>query len=138
MWITKTSINQPVFATMVMLGLLVLGVFSYNLLPIDQLPDVANPVVVVNLNYPGASPEAIENDLIKPIENVVNTINGVKRIYGTAREGTGWLSIEFRLDANINTATQEVRDGIAQIRPHFREKPKIRWSLAPTPITSSR
>jgi len=124
MWITRTSINQPVFATMVMLGLLVLGVFSYNLLPIDQLPDVANPIVVIQLSYPGASPEAIENDLIKPIENVVNTINGVKRIYGTAREGTGWLSIEFRLDADLGTATQEVRDKIAQIRPGFPREAK--------------
>ena len=91
MWITKTSINQPVFATMVMAALLVLGIFSYIRLPVEQMPDVANPVVFIQLTYPGSSPEQIENDLIKPIENVVNTVNGLKRMYATARENVGFI-----------------------------------------------
>jgi HAE1 family hydrophobic/amphiphilic exporter-1 len=124
MWITKTSINQPVFATMVMLALLVLGVFSYNRLPVEQMPDVANPMVFVALTYPGASPEAIENDLIRPIENVVNTVSGIKRIYGTAREGVGFLSIEFRLDVDVAATAQEVRDKIADIQPSFPREAK--------------
>ncbi|MDP3858992.1 MAG: efflux RND transporter permease subunit [Stagnimonas sp.] len=119
MWITKTSINQPVFATMVMVALLVLGVFAYNRLPVEQMPDVTIPVVFIQLEYPGAAPEAIENDLIKPIENVVNTVSGVKRIYGTAREGTGWLSIEFGLEVDVTAAAQEVRDKVADLQPSF-------------------
>ncbi|TAJ50757.1 MAG: efflux RND transporter permease subunit [Nevskiaceae bacterium] len=119
MWITKTSINQPVFATMVMVALLVLGVFAYNRLPVEQMPDVTVPVVFIQLEYPGAAPEAIENDLIKPIENVVNTVSGVKRIYGTAREGTGWLSIEFGLEVDVTAAAQEVRDKVADLQPSF-------------------
>lgn len=124
MWITKTSINQPVFATMVMFALVVLGVFAYNRLPVEQMPDVTVPVVFVQLEYPGAAPEAIENDLIKPIENVVNTVNGVKRIYGTAREGVGWLSVEFRLDVDVAVATQEVRDKVADLVPSFPREAK--------------
>ena len=124
MWITKTSINQPVFATMVMFALVVLGVFAYNRLPVEQMPDVTVPVVFVQLQYPGAAPEAIENDLIKPIENVVNTVSGVKRIYGTAREGVGWLSVEFRLDVDVDVATQEVRDKVADLVPGFPREAK--------------
>ncbi len=81
MWITRISIGQPVFATMVMLALVVLGVFSYHRLPVEQMPDVDSPLVSVMLRYPGASPEAIENDLLKPIENAINTVDGIQRIY---------------------------------------------------------
>jgi multidrug efflux pump subunit AcrB len=119
MWITRTSINQPVFTTMVMLALLVLGVFSYVLLPVEQMPDVSNPYVFIEVKYPGAPPEAIESDVIKPIENVVNTVDGVKRIYSTMREGLGLVQIEFRLDTDIGIATQEVRDKVALVRPTF-------------------
>ena len=119
MWITKISINQPVFATMVMVALLVLGVVSYQRLPVEQMPDVSNPTISLQVDYPGASPEALENDVIKPIENQVNSVDGVKRVYATMREGTAFMQIEFRLETNVDVATQEVRDKIAQIRPTF-------------------
>ncbi len=124
MWITRTSINQPVFTTMVMLGLLVLGVFSYFRLPVEQMPDVSNPVVSIEIEYPGASPEAIESDVVKPIENVVNTVDGVKRIYSTMREGTAWMQIEFNLNTDVDAAVQEVRDKVAQVRPQFPREVK--------------
>ena len=119
MWITKTSINQPVFATMVMVALLVLGVFSYQRLPVEQMPDVANPTISLEVDYPGASPEALENDVVKPIENQINSVDGIKRIYSTMREGTAFMQIEFRLETNVDVATQEVRDKVAEIRPTF-------------------
>ena len=78
MWITKTSINQPVFATMMMVALCVLGLFSYNRLRVERMPDITVPFVFIQIQYPGASPEAVENDLNKPVEEVVNTVNGVK------------------------------------------------------------
>jgi hydrophobic/amphiphilic exporter-1 (mainly G- bacteria), HAE1 family len=124
MWITKTSINQPVFATMVMVGLVVLGIFAYARLPVENMPDVNYPAVFVNLTYPGASPEQVENDLIKPIENVINTVNGVKRIYCTAREGVGSINVEFRLSTDMAAAVQDVRDKVAQIKPSFPREAK--------------
>jgi len=117
MWITRTSIKQPVFATMVMFALVVLGVFSYRLLPVEQMPEVNPPQVFITIEYPGASPEAMESDVIKPIEEVVNSVNGVKYIYSTAREGLAMVDIEFRLDVDVIAQSQEVRDKIAQIRP---------------------
>src|SRR5271165_3162072 len=113
MWITKTSINQPVFATMVMVGLMVLGIFSYTRLPVENMPNVDYPAVFINLQYPGATPEQVENDLIKPIENVVNTVNGVRRIYSTAREGIGFIQAEFRMTADLSAALQDIRDKVA-------------------------
>nr|WP_298727081.1 efflux RND transporter permease subunit [uncultured Steroidobacter sp.] len=116
MWITRTSVNQPVFATMVMLALVVLGLYSYRLLPVEQMPEINVPQAYITVAYPGASPEAIENDVIKPLENVINSVEGVKNIYGTAREGNAFLMIDFRMEVDSVAATQEVRDKVAQIR----------------------
>jgi hydrophobic/amphiphilic exporter-1 (mainly G- bacteria), HAE1 family len=124
MWITKTSINQPVFATMVMVGLMVMGIFCYNRLGVENMPDVNYPAAFINLTYPGATPEQVENDLIKPIENVVNTVNGVKRIYSTAREGVGNISAEFRMNTDMAAAVQDIRDKVAQIKPTFPREAK--------------
>ena len=68
MWITRVSINNPVFATMVMVGITVLGLFSYNRLRVEQMPDVNLPFVLVMTAYPGAAPEAVETDVTKPLE----------------------------------------------------------------------
>jgi hydrophobic/amphiphilic exporter-1 (mainly G- bacteria), HAE1 family len=116
MWITRTSINQPVFATVVMLALVVLGAVSYRLLPVEQMPEINAPRVFITVPYPGASPDAIESDVIKPIENVVNSVDGVKNLLATAREGVAEMEIEFRLDVDITVAAQEVRDKVARIR----------------------
>src|SRR5688572_1079572 len=128
MWITRTSINQPVFATMIMLALVVLGLFSYRLLPVEEMPEISMPQAYLTVEYPGASPEAIEDDVIKPIENVVNSIDGVRNIYATAREGSAIFQIDFRLETDVIAATQEIRDRVAQIRstlPREVREPKI-------------
>lgn len=119
MWITRLSISQPVFATMMMLALVVLGLFSYQGLRVEQMPEVDEPRVFINVQYPGASPEAIENDVIKRIENVVNGVDGVRNISATAREGLAQMQVEFRLGADMASSAQEVRDRIGQIRAAF-------------------
>ena len=119
MWITKTSIDNPVFATMVMVAITVLGIFSYQRLSIEQMPDTALPYVFVQTQYPGASPEVVENDVTKPIELAVNQVSGVKRIYSTSREGRSDVFVEFRLSTDVTQAVQDVRDRLAPIRPTF-------------------
>ena len=119
MWITRVSINNPVFATMVMIAILVLGVASYNRLAVEQMPDIDFPVAVVFVSYPGASPEAVETDLTKPIEDAVNPIGGVRQITSRSREGSCVVIIEFELKTDVNVAIQEVRDRIARIRIGF-------------------
>jgi multidrug efflux pump subunit AcrB len=119
MWITRVSINHPVFATMVMVGLTVLGLFSYARLGVEPMPDVSPPGVMVWINYPGASPEQVENDLAKPVENAANTVAGVKRILSRSDEGRSLTWIEFRYEVDMTRAMQEVRDKLAQIRAAF-------------------
>ena len=119
MWITRTSIHQPVFATMVMVALCVLGIFSYNKLRVERMPDIEIPFVYIEIAYPGAAPEAVENDITKPVEEVVNTVNGVKIIRSNSLEGQSSTFIEFRLDTDMARAVQDIRDKVAMIRPGF-------------------
>ena len=93
MWITRVSLNNPVFATMPMIGITVLGIFSYARLRVEQMPDVTLPFVIIKTAYPGASPEAVEIDVTRPIENAVNGVSGVKLV----RSVTGPQSRESRL-----------------------------------------
>src|SRR5205085_12146129 len=108
MWITRTSISQPVFATMVMAALLVLGVFSYNRLRVERMPDIVFPAIFIQVAYPGASPEAVEHDITKPVEEVVNTLNGVRLIRCNSFEGRSETYIELRLDATVERAAMDV------------------------------
>ena len=97
MWFTRVSIHNPVFATMMMAALLVLGLFSYNRLPVEQFPDVSFPVVVVQTEYPGASPENVEEEVTRKVEESVNTISGIKTLSSRSYEGLSVVIVEFDL-----------------------------------------
>ena len=124
MWITKTSIQNPVFATMVMVALVVVGAFSYRGLGVEAMPNVEIPVAFIEVNYPGASPEAVENDLTRPIEEIVNTVGGIKTLRASSFEGRAALSLEFQMSTNMDKAMQEIRDKVAQVRPNFPKEAK--------------
>jgi len=119
MWITRVSINNPVFATMVMVGITVLGLFAYNRLRVEQMPDVSLPLLWVQTSYPGASPEVVETDVTKPLEYAINTVSGVSIIRSNSREGTSQVLAEFRMATDMAKAMQDVRDKISQVRPGF-------------------
>jgi multidrug efflux pump subunit AcrB len=119
MWITRVAIHNPVFATMVMLALCVLGLFSYANLNVEQMPDVSQPAAFVDVIYPGASPEAVEREISKPLEEAFNAIAGVKRITSRSFEGRGQASVEFTLNADIDRAMQELRDKVALVQAGF-------------------
>jgi hydrophobe/amphiphile efflux-1 (HAE1) family protein len=124
MWMTRVSIANPVFATMVMVALCVLGLFSYARLGVEQMPDVAPPVAFVDVAYPGASPEAVERELTKGIEEALNSIAGVKRITSRSFEGRSQTSVEFTLNADMARAMQDVRDRIAVVQGGFPKDAK--------------
>jgi len=119
MWITRVAIGQPVFATMVMVALLVLGLFSYDRLRVEAMPDIELPMVQIAVAYPGASPEQVEADITKAVESAVNTVAGVKRILSRADEGRSLTWVEFRIDSDPTRVLQETRDKLAQIRAGF-------------------
>jgi len=124
MWVTRVSIANPVFATMVMVALCVLGLFSYARLGVEQMPDVAPPVAFVDVAYPGAAPEAVEREVTKLVEEGLNSIAGVKRITSRSFEGRSQTSVEFSLSADMGRAMQDVRDRIAVVQSAFPKDAK--------------
>jgi multidrug efflux pump subunit AcrB len=124
MWITKVSIRNPVFATMVMVALLVLGLFSYNRLGVEQMPDISFPGAFIDVAYPGASPEASEREISKVIEESLNSIAGVKRITSRSFEGRSQTSVEFSLNTDMGRAMQDVRDRLAQVQSQLPKDAK--------------
>jgi len=122
MWFTRISIRNPVFTTMMMAACLVLGLFSYQRLPIEQFPNVNFPVVVVQTGYPGASPESVETDVTRKIEEAVNTISGLKTLSSRSYEGLSVVIAEFQLTVDPAKAAQDVREKIAIVKPVFRKE----------------
>ena len=149
MWFTKVSLKNPVFATMVMLAFVVLGLFAYQRLKVDQFPNIDFPVVVITTEYPGASPEIVESEVTKKIEEGVNSISGINALTSRSYEGQAVVVIEFQLDVDGRKAADDVREKVAAIRPTLRTEVKeprvIRfdpasraiWSLAVLPDDGS-
>jgi HAE1 family hydrophobic/amphiphilic exporter-1 len=119
MFLIRISGNQPVFATMIMVPLVVIGISSFQRLPIEQLPDVDFPVVAVVVTYSGATPEAVETDIIEPIEDAVNIISGIDSIQSTARSGEELIVLTFDLSIDSSVAAQDVRDRLATVEASF-------------------
>src|SRR5512140_3163277 len=115
MKLSDISIQRPVFATMMIMALIVLGLFSYVKLNIDQFPDVDFPYVTVTAVLPGAGPEQIETDVTKRIEDAVNTIGGIDHIQSISQEGVAIIIVQFKLEVDGRQAAQEVREKIAAI-----------------------
>ena len=140
MWFTRVSLANPVFATMLMLALMVLGVFSYQRLKVDQFPNVDFPVVVVTVDYPGASPEIVESEVTKKIEEGVNSIAGINALTSRSYESTSVVIIEFQLHVDGRRAAEDVREKVASVRPTLRDEVKeprvLRFDPASSPIWS--
>ena len=116
MFLSDISIKRPVFATMMMVALVVLGIVSFRRLAIDEYPDITYPVVSVSTTLPGASPESMMRDVSKPIEEALNTVQGIKEINSTSQEGSSNVRITFQLWVDIASAQQDVAAKIQRIR----------------------
>ncbi|MDP4176247.1 MAG: efflux RND transporter permease subunit, partial [Bacteroidota bacterium] len=138
MKLADVSIKRPVFATMMIFTLVVLGLFALTRLNVDLYPDVDIPVVVVTTVLPGAGPEQIESDVTKLIEDAVNPVAGVDHISSTSQEGVSQIIIQFKIEIDGKSAAQEVREKIAAIRnnlPTDVKEPVIqRYDPASQPI----
>lgn len=140
MVLSDLSIRRPVFITMIMLGLFVLGMFALRRLAVDEFPNVDLPVVTVTTTWPGAGPESVESDLSKKIEEALNTVPGVKQISSQSLEGVSSVVVLFHLNVKINDAANDVREKLARIRadlPQDSKEPLIeRLDPADRPILS--
>ena len=140
MFLSDVSIRRPVFATMMMVALVVLGIVSYQRLAIDEYPDVTYPVVLTQTSYPGASPEVVMREVSRPIEEALNTVQGIKEVTSTSLEGTSLVRVQLNLGVNVAEALQDVQAKVARIRrqlPRDIEDPVIlRFDPNDRPIMS--
>ena len=124
MWFTRVSLNNPVLATMMMAALVVLGLFALQRLQVDQFPNIDFPVVVVSADYPGASPEVVESEVTKKLEEGLNSIAGISALTSRSYEGTAVVVLEFNLNIDGRKAADDVREKVAAIRPLLRTEVK--------------
>ncbi|HYW12488.1 MAG TPA: efflux RND transporter permease subunit [Longimicrobium sp.] len=138
--ISGVAVRRPVFTAMMMFGLIVLGIFGFRRLPIDEFPDVDIPVVAVQTVYPGASPETIEREVTRRLEEAFNTVEGVDRITSNSLEGVSSVVVEFELERDGDLASQDIRariDGVRRDLPTDIEAPVVqKFDPSAQPILS--
>jgi hydrophobe/amphiphile efflux-1 (HAE1) family protein len=136
--LSSIAIKRPVFTVMVTVALMVLGVMGLSRLGTDLFPDVAFPVVVVNVPYPGASPREVEQLVTKPIEDAVVSLNGIDRMKTTSREGLSTTMILFKLGVDLQDAATQVRERVAQTRAklptEIKEPAVMRFDVGAAPV----
>ena len=110
--LAELCVKRPVFATMLIVALMVVGGFSFFTLGVDLFPKIDLPTVSVSVSNPGASAEEVETDITKRVEDAVNTISGIDSINSTSVEGSSTVVITFELDKNGDVGAQEIRDKV--------------------------
>ncbi|MBP1628591.1 MAG: acriflavin resistance protein [Holophagaceae bacterium] len=140
MFLSDLSIKRPVLTSCVMLAMVILGLFSIKGLGLDQFPKVDIPVVTVSVAYPGASPDAVEQDVVRKIEEAVNPIEKVSEISSTSQDGVGVITIEFEIERDVDKALEDVRSKVGQVRkdlPDTIKEPIIqKFDPAQLPVLS--
>src|SRR3954463_14036028 len=114
MTLSDISIRKPVFAWMLMAGLLVFGAISYTMMGISQLPDVDFPVVTISVSWAGASPDVMESAVADIIESAVMSVDGVQLVQSTSQEGSAQIRVQFNLNQDIDVALEQVQTKLAQ------------------------
>lgn len=123
------SIRNPVFAWMLMSAMMIFGAISLTRLGVSMLPDVDQPILDVGMTYEGAAPEIMEAEIVDRIEQRVLTVEGIKEVRASVRQGSANIRLEFELSRNLDNALQDVQSALSQIRfPPLAEAPVIRKS----------
>ena len=126
MSISDFAIKRPIVTIVMMVAISVFGIFALLRLNTDEFPEVSPPIVSVSIPYPGASPDTVEREVVNPIEEQIASISGVKQIQSNSLDSFGVITVEFYFSKNLQEATQDIRDGISQIRndlPQEMEEP---------------
>src|SRR5881398_1567015 len=110
--LSELCVRRPVFATMLVMSLVVLGLFSFRDLGVDLFPKADPATVVVNVRLPGASPEEMTTQVVLPIEEALSTVSGVDEMRVRATEGSARITVQFVLERNIEDAAQDVREKV--------------------------
>ncbi len=127
-WLARVCVRRPVFAAVLMLLIVVVGIAGYTRLGLDQFPDIDAPMITVTTRMAGSGPEEIETDITEKIEAAVSTISGINNLSSTSANGISIVSIDFTLEKNGDVAAEEVRDHINRIRnqlPKDADSPEV-------------
>ncbi|MEP7340497.1 MAG: efflux RND transporter permease subunit [Acidobacteriota bacterium] len=117
--LAEICVRRPVFATMLIMTLVVLGIFSYNRLTVERFPRVEFPTITITTRLPGAAPQEIETEITDKIEEAVNTISGIDELRSTSSEGVSLVFVTFLLERDLDSAAQDVRDKINRVLPNL-------------------
>jgi len=139
-WLAALCVKRPVFASVLILSLTVIGVFSFTRLGVDRFPKVDIPTVIITTVQPGAAPEQIETEVTDKIEQAVNTISGIDELRSISSEGVSQVMIGFLLDKDTDVGAQEVRDkvnGVLPLLPKTIQQPRVdRFDPDAAPVLS--
>ena len=140
MSLPKISISRPVFMTMVLVLLVLLGLVSYQKMDVNEMPDASYPYVSVSVTYEGAQPEQIDEQVVRKIEEAVSEAKGVRHITSTSTEGSADIGIEFKIGIDPSKAAQDVRDKVSAVRgdlPEGVKEPVIsRFDMNAAPVAA--
>ena len=138
MFLSNFSVKKPVVTLVVLLMLMAVGLMALKKLKVNQIPDVDMPLLVVDISYPGASPDTVEREVLNRIEKALQSVNGIKEMRGTANEGNANILVFFEFKKNMVEATDEVRNAIGKVRyklpTEIREPVILRIDPAAQPI----
>jgi len=123
-WLAEICVKRPVFATMLISSLVVVGAFSFFSLGVDLFPKIDFPTITVTVQNPGASPQEIETEITEKIEEAVNTISGIDELRSSSIEGISQVFVQFVLEKDVNVAAQEVENRVQTVIPRLPETAK--------------
>src|SRR5882757_5805550 len=123
-WLANVCVRRPVFATVMILSIAVIGIIGYSKLNVDRFPNVDFPIISVITVLPGAAPVEIETELSDKIEESINTLGGIEELRSVSTEGVSQVFVTFSLDKDVNVAAQEVRDHVGTVLPDLPEGTK--------------
>ena len=135
-WLAEVCVKRPVFATMLILSLVVVGTFSFFSLGLDLFPKIDFPTITVTVVNPGASPEEIETEITEKIEEAVNTISGIDELRSSSVEGVSQVFVQFVLEKDVNVASTEVENRVQTVIPNLpdtAEQPTREFDAAAGP-----
>src|SRR4051812_34379649 len=123
-WLASISVRRPVFATVMILFIVVVGIVGYGKLSVDRFPNVDFPIISVITVLPGAAPEQVETEVTDKIEEAINTLGGIEELRSVSTEGVSQVFVTFTLDKDVNVAAQDVRDHVGTVLPNLPEGTK--------------
>jgi len=117
----ESSVKKPIMTSLIFIGVVILGLYSLNKLPIDLLPKIETNTIMVLTTYPGANASDIETNVTRPLENILNTVTNLKNITSTSKENRSIITLEFNYGQDINDLTNDVRDKLEMIKSNLPE-----------------